>query len=121
MTNYEEKMNNSIKIENNAVLWLRQMVLTLSVSAAILVYFEKYNIYNNSLIARLSLYLLIVTAFIIGIINTLTFKKRHEALLKNNLINDTFSSNWYFYMCILTIIGFLGVFYSIINFKLFSK
>ena len=110
-------ISNEIMLENNMVTWLRQMVLTLSVTSGILVYFERNKIFRKSVIIQLSLLVLVTTSLLIGLMNTYSYHKRYNILLRDNYISESDNVNWYLLVSILTIVGFLGVLFTIINEK----
>ena len=106
---------NEIENENNAASWLRQMVLTLSVSSAILIFFEQKKIFKNSILAQASLGLLVITALIIGIMTSIDYLIRKERYRK---INYSFRENWHLIVCITTVLSFSGILFVIMHYKI---
>jgi hypothetical protein len=107
--------NTELDIENNAASWLRQMVLTLSVSSAILIFFEQKNIFKNSKMAQASLGLLVLTALIIGIMTSVDYLKRKE---EHGKITFSFIDNWHLIVCISTVLSFMGILLVIMQHKI---
>ena len=110
-------IENEIMLENNMVTWLRQMVLTFSVTSGILVYFERKKFFRKSIIIKLFLLVLVTTSLLIGLMNTYTYQKRYNILLRDKYISKSNNLNWYLLVSILTTVGFLGVLFIIINEK----
>ena len=110
-----------ILLENNVATWLRQMIVTLTITLAIIVYIESKGSIFDNLLVFISILVLVITSISIGIMNLITFKKRKNALIKDGVIKNIKLNNWYLIIVISSILGFIGTFVGIILTKYKNK
>ena len=112
-----ERIRMEIELENNAAVWLQQMVITISIAVAILAFFEIKGGIQKNILAVSSLILLFITALAIGVLSSLSYYRRKNKLIKDGILTKSLHNDWYFIIGILTIVSFIGITLSIIMLK----
>lgn len=113
----ERRIRVEIELENNTATWMRQMVTTISITIAILAYFEVKGNIVDSPIAVFSVGLLLLTSIVIGVMSSLAYRRRKELLIKEGILTDDLMNRWYLIVGIASVIGFVGVGIAVVRYK----
>mgnify|MGYP001415420548 CR=1 FL=1 len=104
-----------VALEDSVVSGLRQMVVGMSITIAVLAYFEANGNIMNNYIALSSVILLFVTSIMVGIMSIITYNRRRNLLLEDGIINiDRTINKWYIFVGITTVSSLLGISVAII-------
>ena len=104
-----EPIRLEMELENNAATWLRQTVTTTSIAIAILAYFEVRGGLRRSPLAIMSIFLLLFTSLMMGVMTSVNYRRRKNILIKQGILKDLPLNHWYLMSGILTVVGLLGV------------
>ena len=113
-TKNEKRIQMEIELENNAATWMRQMVTTISITIAVLAYFETKGDIFKSPVALFSVIILLLTSLVIGIMSSLAYHRRKKQLIKDGVLDNRYVNKWYLYVGISSVVGFIGVGLAII-------
>ena len=104
-------------LENNVATWLRQTVTTTSIAVAVLVYFEVRGELLQSPLAIASISLLLITALMMGIMTTISYRRRKKKLIDDGILTDATMNHWYLVAGILTVLGLFGIGLAVVRNK----
>jgi len=113
----QHQIHTEIEIENNAATWLRQMVTTMSITIAIIAYFEIRGDLLKCPIALVSVGILLITSVSIGIMSSLAYQRRKNSLIADGALDYKRINEWYLFAGIASVIGFIGVGIAVIRNK----
>jgi hypothetical protein len=103
------------ELESNLIGQMRQMLVGMTISIAILVYFENNGNILKNYVALLSLILLFVTSITIGIMGVITYNRRRQQLVDDGIIDiDRTINKWYIFVAISTIVSLSGIALAIV-------
>lgn len=105
----EKRIKVEVELENNAATWLRQMVTTISITIAVLAYFELRGDIKKSPVAIFSIIILLLTSITIGVMSSLAYHRRKKVLIKEGILTDSVANKWYMYVGFASVIGFVGI------------
>lgn len=103
------------ELESNLIGQLKQMLVGMTISIAILVYFENNGNILKNYVALLSLILLFATSITIGIMGVITYNRRRQQLVDDGVIDiDRAINKWYIFVAISTIVSLSGIALAIV-------
>lgn len=103
------------ELETNLISQMRQMIVGMTISIAILVYFENNGNILKNYVALLSLILLFVTSITIGIMGVITYNRRRQQLVDDGVIDiDRSINKWYIFVAITSIVSLSGIALAIV-------
>jgi uncharacterized membrane protein YidH (DUF202 family) len=115
--NEERRIRLEMALENNVATWLRQTVTTTSIAVAVLVYFEVRGELLQSPLAIASISLLLITALMMGIMTSISYRRRKKKLIDEGILTDSTMNHWYLVAGILTVLGLFGVGLAVVRNK----
>jgi hypothetical protein len=111
----QTRISAEIDLENSVMGQLRQMAVGMSITIAILAYFEANGDIMQNRLALGSVILLFCTSIMIGVMGLITYNRRREQLIADGVINiDRTINKWYIFVGITTVVSLMGASLAII-------
>ena len=111
----QTRISAEIDLENSVMGQLRQMAVGMSITIAILAYFEANGDIMQNRLALGSVILLFFTSIMIGVMGLITYNRRREQLIADGVINiDRTINKWYIFVGITTVVSLMGASLAII-------
>ena len=111
----QTRISAEIDLENSVMGQLRQMAVGMSITIAILAYFEANGDIMQNRLALGSVILLFFTSIMIGVMGLVTYNRRRNQLIADGVINiDRTINKWYILVGITTVLSLMGASLAII-------
>ena len=111
----QTRISAEIDLENSVMGQLRQMAVGMSITIAILAYFEANGDIMQNRLALGSVILLFFTSIMIGVMGLVTYNRRRNQLIADGVINiDRTVNKWYILVGITTVLSLMGASLAII-------